>query len=126
MSRKTFRLCGLVVTMAIGATIGWSISIGNALIPVVAVAAGMSLMYLLGKRVKQVLRDERTCYISEKASRFTLGVSLPVIAVASAVLLALSSSDSADLRLIGFTLAYSACAIMVIYYGFYLYYASKS
>ena len=126
MSKRIYRLCRMVITAAIAILIVWSITTGNALVPIFAIAGGMGLMYLLGKRVKGVLRDERTYHINEKACRFTLGIFGPIIAVASAVLIALSKTTSPELAPVGLTLAYSACVLVLIYYGFYMYYSSKS
>lgn len=36
MNRRKFALCGIIITMAMGALVGWSISIGNPAIPVIA------------------------------------------------------------------------------------------
>ena len=36
MTKKWFRVCGLIITMTVGALIGWSVAIGNAIIPIPA------------------------------------------------------------------------------------------
>jgi len=126
VSKRTYRLCRMTITAAIAILIVWSIAAGNAIVPVFTIAGGMGLMYLLSRRVKGVLRDERTYHINEKACRFAMGVFGPMIAVASAVLIALSKTTSPELASVGLTLAYSACVLVLIYYGFYMYYSSKS
>ncbi|MFC1965583.1 DUF2178 domain-containing protein [Chloroflexota bacterium] len=126
MSRKAYTLCQIAILGVMGALIGWSVTSGNAILPICAVFGGVGLMYLCGKRVRQVIDDERIFRIREKASRVTIGVFGPVIAVACAVLFALSKSGVADLRQAGFTLAYTACALMVFYYIFHCYYSAKS
>ncbi len=126
MDKKKFRLCRIIITMAVAALVGWSVTTGNALLPLIAVGVGMGLLYLCKKRVKGVIEDERIYKISEKASRITLAVLAPIIAVAGVVLIALSKRGSADLSQIGFTLAYTACALMVLYTVLYFYYEKKS
>jgi uncharacterized membrane protein len=126
MNKKWFRLCRTLIMIAVAVAVGWSIAIGNALTPVFAVIGGMGLIYLCSKQVKEVTRDERNYRISEKASRFTLGICIPLIAIASAVFMALSKSMFVDLQQAGFTLAYSTCTIMVVYYAFYLYLNKRS
>ena len=107
MNKSKLKLCRILIMIAVVASISWSIAISNAVIPILAVAGGMGLMYLCGRQVKQVVKDERNYRIIEKASRFTIGVFGPMTAVASAVLIALSKGSSVDLRIVGFTLAYT-------------------
>lgn len=125
MSRKMFKLCGIVITMAMGALIGWAVSIGNALIPIPVVLGGVGLLYLCKKRVREVIEDERIYRITEKAARLTIQIFGPVIAVAGAILIAISRDASPGLAQAGFTLAYSACALLVLYYIFHIYYSIK-
>lgn len=125
MDKKRFRLCRIIITMAVAALIGWSVATGNTLLPLIAIGGGMGLLYLCKKRVKGVIEDERIYKISEKASRITLAVLAPIIAIAAVVLISLSKGVSAELRQAGFTLAYTACALMVLYFIFYMYYERK-
>ncbi len=118
MSKRNYQLCRMMTNAAIAILIVWSITVGNALVPIFTIAGGMGLMYLLSRRIKGVLRDERTYHINEKACRFTIWVFGPVIAVASAVLIALSKTTSPELASAGLTLAYSACVLVLIHYGF--------
>ena len=125
MSRKTFKLCGTIVTMVVAALIGWAIVAGNALIPVPAVAAGTVILYLFKKGVKEVVEDERDYRIADKASRLTMQISAILIAITGATLIAGSRGGSADLGQAGYALAYSACGLLLIYYISYIYYNKK-
>ena len=125
MSRKTFKLCGVIITMVVAALISWAIVAGNALIPVPAVAAGTVILYLCKKRVKEVVEDERVYRIAEKASRLTIQISGILMAIAGATLLAASRGGSPDLEQTGFAVAYSACGLLLIYYISYIYYNKK-
>jgi uncharacterized membrane protein len=121
MNRKQFALYGMMITAAMGATIGWSISIGNAVLPVATVILGMVLLYLGKTRVTEVLEDERIHRISEKASRRTLQIFGISIAIIGVVLVALKEFTE-----IGFTLAYSTIALLFLYSIFYRYYSIKT
>lgn len=125
MSKKTFRICGGVIVAAMSAAVGWSVAIGNAIVPIVAVAVGVGLLHLCRRRVKEVMEDERLHKINEKASRLTFRISTITMAVTSAVLIALSHSVSADFRLVGLTLAYTVCALVVLHLVLYTYYGQK-
>lgn len=126
MSRKTLKLCRIVIGMGVGASVGWSVAVENAVLPLIAVGVGMGLLYLCKRQLKEVIVDERIHKISEKASRITIAVFGPMIAVAGAVLIALRKNVLAEFEQAGFTLAYSACALALLYYILYVYYERKS
>ncbi|MFQ6050496.1 MAG: DUF2178 domain-containing protein [Candidatus Hydrothermarchaeota archaeon] len=125
MDRKKFRLCAIIISGTMGGLIGWSVAIGNPVLPIVAVFGGMALLYLCKSRVEEVIEDERLWRIGEKASQRTLQIFGLMIALTGAVLIALSKGGSAEFTQAGFALAYSACALMVLYYIFYGYYSKK-
>ena len=125
MSRKMFKLCGIIITMAVGGLIGWAITTGNALIPIPAVIAGAVILYLFKKGVKEVVEDERIYSIADKASRRTIQIFGVLIAAAGATLIAIGRGGSPDLEQAGFALAYSACALLVLYFILYTYYSMK-
>ena len=125
MSKKTFRICGGVIVAAMSVAVGWSVVIGNAIVPIVAVAGGVGLQYLCRRQVKEVMEDERLHKINETASRLTFRISTIIMAVTGVVLIALSHSVSADFRLVGLTLAYTVCALVVINLASYTYYGQK-
>lgn len=125
MSKKTFKLFRGAMAAAVAVLIALAIQTGNVIMPLVAVGVAMGLLYLGKKRVKEVTEDERIYRISEKASRKAVSVIAPLMAVAGAVLLALSKSLYPQFEQAGLALAYSVCALMVCYYIFYVYYEKK-
>jgi len=125
MNRKEFRRTAAIITMAMVATVGWSVAIGNAIVPIVAVTMGLALLYFFRSRVTQVIEDERIYKIGEKASYITLRVFAVITALTGAVLIALSRSGLVDFEQAGVTLAFAACASMVLYIIFYGYYDKK-
>jgi len=125
MNRKQYAWCGIAIAIAIGASVGWSVTTGNYLLPLAAVVAGMALKYLCRRRVTEVMEDELIYRISEKASYMTLRVSLVAMAVIAAVLIALSKSGYAEFRQIGLTLAFAVCAMLILHISFYGYYSRK-
>ncbi len=126
MNKRQFRICRTIITMAVGASMGASVASGNAIIPLITAGAGIGLLYLCKRRTTEVIEDERTHRITERASRITLGVFAPSIAVLAAVVIALSKSALSGFEQAGLTLAYSACGLMVLYNIFYIYYEKKS
>jgi uncharacterized membrane protein len=86
----------------------------------------MGILYLCRRRVKQVIIDERNRRIGEKAARLTIAVYGPAVAVLSTVLIAISRSFNPGLAQAGYTLAYSAAAMVVLYDVLYYYFERKS
>ena len=125
MERKKFKLYGLVITIAVGFLVGLSAARGEPAIAIVAVIIGMMLLYSLKSRVKQVIEDERIYRISEKASRRTIQVVGTTTAILGLTLIGLSRSGHLKLTEVGFSLAYFATALLMVYMIFYGYYAKK-
>lgn len=125
LNRKQFRLCGIITTAGMGALFGWSIAIGNFVLPTVAVILGTVVLYLCKRRVEEVTEDERIYIIAEKASRGALQIFILTSAVIGVTLVALSRSGYPEVAPIGFTLVYSACALLMSYIVLYGYYNRK-
>ncbi|MDQ1274568.1 MAG: hypothetical protein QG610_139, partial [Euryarchaeota archaeon] len=74
MKRKQFRIISLLTVMIMGVVVGFSVSIGDPVLAVVVVLAGMAVMYNLKNRLEGVVEDERIHQVSQKASRVTLQI----------------------------------------------------
>jgi uncharacterized membrane protein len=125
MNRRQFALCGILITMALGAVIGWSISTENPFLALVAVIVAMALLYLCKTRVEEVLEDERIYRISEKASRRTFQVIILTIGLLGVVLITLGKGAFVEYKQIGLILAFSVCALLILYLFFYGYYSKR-
>ncbi len=125
MDRKKFKLYGRVITIVVGFVIGLSVIMREPTIAIVAVIIGMILLYSLKSRVKQVIEDERIYIISEKASRRTIQVVGTITALLGLAIIGLSKSGHLKLAEVGFSLAYFATALLMVYMIFYCYYAKK-
>jgi uncharacterized membrane protein len=101
------------------------VSAGNAYIPGPAVIVGAAVLYFLRKRVRTVVEDERIYHIGDQASRLTIVIALIIMAVTGSTLLALSVNGGYELELIGTTIGYSVCAILVLYTVLYSYISKK-
>ncbi len=125
MSRKVFVALSIAVVMGIGFVAGSAVSTGNVVLPVLAMAAGIILLRLFRGKVKEVVEDERSYRISEKASRNAIQVFGISAAVLGSVLIALGSRGTAGISQAGYTLSYSVCSLLIIYQGFYWYYNKR-
>ena len=125
MNKKSFTLFRILIVVAIGIAVGWSVTAGNAIAPIPVVLIGIGLLYFTRSKVKDVLEDERLNTIREKSSRLTFQIFGITAAVAGAVMLALSKNIYPDLASVGFTLIYSVFALLILDYIAYAYFARK-
>ncbi len=68
MKKKEFRIISFLIPMIMGVIVVHSISIGNPILAVGSVFAGMIVMYLSKHRLNDIVEDERIRQISQKAS----------------------------------------------------------
>ncbi|MGB7532659.1 MAG: DUF2178 domain-containing protein [Halobacteriota archaeon] len=125
MNRQKYTRRGMIITMAIGAVVGWSVAVGNVVLPIAAMVAGMALLYLCKSRVTEVMEDELAYRISEKASNMAMRIFGLSMALIGFVLIALSVNGCTAFKQIGLTLAFSVCALLILYITFYGYYSKK-
>ncbi|KAA0008561.1 MAG: DUF2178 domain-containing protein [Thermoplasmata archaeon] len=121
MDRKKFAIYAALVCAAMGAVVGYGVSKRNALLPAIAFIIG-TVLIALGKRgVKEVIEDERTHRISEKVSRKIYQIFVTGAALIGTTLIALNKHIE-----VGYTLAFSACALLVLYLVLYSYYSRRA
>jgi len=125
MSVKTLRLYRAIVVIIVAILVGWSVASGNAWIPVPTVIAGIVILFLLKRRLKEVVVDERIFSIADKAAMLAFRVFAILAATTGATLLALNRESDSNFVQVGFTLAYSACALLILYYFAYIVYNRK-
>jgi uncharacterized membrane protein len=126
MNIKTYRNWRLALIAIIAALAAVSIVTGIVYILVAAVAIGIIVIILLRRRVRAVVEDERTYAIAYKAARLTVSIVGIVMAIAGAILLALNRNDFSEApALVGFTLLYVTCGLLVINMAAYYYYNRK-
>jgi len=125
MEIKKFKLYGIILLFVVGFFIGLSVIRGEPITAIFAVVLGMILLYALKSRVKQVIEDERVYRISEKASRRTIQVVGTTTAVVGLTIMGLSKSGYLELTEIGYSLAFFATVLLMVYMLFYGYYAKK-
>ena len=125
MKQKQFTQCGIIIIVSMGSLFAWSIMSGNTVVPIIAVIIGTVALYLCKSRVEEVIVDERTYKIGEQAARRTLQVFSIVSGVTGILLVVLSQYGYPEVTQVGLTLAYSSCALLVLYSLFYRYYNKK-
>ncbi len=123
MRLKKYQRYRLLITLVIAVLIVWSVLAEiSIIIPLVGIAAGMLTLFLLKKRVVEVIEDERNYCISEKAARAAISIFAPLLGVSTVVL---SSGLFPEYKQAAYTLAFTGCVLMVLFYAFYLYHERK-
>jgi uncharacterized membrane protein len=112
---------GVATAMAVGAAVGYAVESGKWFITVIAVLAGVALLSLVKRRVDEVVEDERTVRVGERASRRTVEIFSIGAALSGAVMLALDLHTEAALAL-----EFAVCCVLVLYLIFYGYYSFRA
>jgi uncharacterized membrane protein len=123
MKIKTYQHWRIALTAIIAALGAVSVAIGNAYILIAAVVIGMIVIFILRRRVKEIIYDERTYTIAYKAARLTVSVVGIGMAVAGAIFLAFYRDNlSSTPAQVGFALLYATCGLLLINRAAYTYY----
>ena len=125
MTKRMYKTCTAVLSVALAIVVGWSVTAGNAVVPIVAVAVAVGLAYLCRKATKEVTGDERTSRIYEKASAATMLFLVPAMGLTAVVLLSLKENLSVELVFLGEALGYSVCMLLVVHLARYSYFSRK-
>ena len=125
MTLKTLRIATIVIFVLLASIVGWSIALGNIIITIIAVMVAIGLKIILNRATKEVMQDERTKLLRERAASVTIGFLVPIIGVGSVVIIALQEHFPDNIVSISYVLAYVSCAFLVTYSVFYSYYSRK-
>jgi uncharacterized membrane protein len=125
MNYKTFRMIQGINGGVLGAIMAVSVILGNWIVPIFAVIISIIFLTVLRRRVKEIIVDERTYAISEKASRLTLRIISIGMAVTGIIILAFTRGEDKVLTSVGLTLEYATCALLIISYIAYYYFRNK-
>jgi uncharacterized membrane protein len=97
-------LVAIIMSFAV-ALQSWVLAIADVLI-------AMAIMISAGKKVKDVLADERDLYIAGKAARYALSAFCVLGAILSFYFMALSKDTNAEI--IGSIFGYSICGLLLL------------
>ncbi len=109
--------------MALAALVGGSVSYSNFIVPVVAMAVAISLMFYFRGKVKEIIADERDYEIGGRSAVLAIQIYAWLAVSIMFLLLAYSSlNPSPETMAIVAALAYSTCLLMIIYTLLFRYY----
>jgi uncharacterized membrane protein len=125
MSYQTYRLWKALVVIIVAVAVGWAVPQGNEFIPIPAAIAAMVLLLIIRRGVKEVVIDERTYSIANRASRAAFQIVTLIMVLIGATLVALGYGEYPELEPVGFTLIFSAAGFLLVYLVGYAYYSRK-
>ncbi|MFC1871509.1 DUF2178 domain-containing protein [Chloroflexota bacterium] len=126
MSAKTYTFFSRVIVVALAAFIASAVIIGMPVfVPIVGVIVALLLRRLCRRFTKEIMVDERLQTAGEKAAAISYRVFSIVMAVLGVGSLTMKEILPPEFSIIGQTLVYSVCALMLLYMAFYYYYEKK-
>jgi uncharacterized membrane protein len=121
---ENYKILRVIITMFVAAVAGISVTLGEIIPAIIAIVIGAMASYIYKKNTSETLEDERIVKISEKASKMAMVLFSIAIAVIGLFFITLRNQYP-DFTQTGYTLSYSAVAILALYYVFYGYYNKK-
>ena len=121
MDAKYSKICRMVIIIFTVALAGGFAAMANAIFAIVSIGLGAILFYICTTNVEEVVVDERDEQVSERAAKVAMEIFTAINALAGIVLVAFRN-EYPEYTYIGFALAFSACALMILYsvlYGYY-------
>ena len=125
MTAKTFRILKAVVAVALAIAAGWSMVTQTFTVLVITILIAVGLVYILRSRTKEIIKDERSTLLYEKAAGATIRFCVPAAAIGSAVIILLQNRLPSGMVSVSYTLAYTACVFLLVHAAFYSYYSRK-
>lgn len=114
MTLKQFNVVRAVIAMTLSALIAIAITSEMFFLAFAAVISAVLLMFVIKKQVREVIVDERDYEIAGKSARWALSV-FSTLAAAITFFLLYFRATNPYYEVIGSTLAYSVCFLLILY-----------
>jgi len=124
MTVKKYLYFKLVIATILSGVISSSIVRGNYILPIVALIASVGFIYFAKKRVEGVVEDERDYKIAGKAARYSISIFGAISGIIVIVLFSLRGNNP-TFEIIGSTLAYAVCGLLITSSLIFKYYQNK-
>jgi uncharacterized membrane protein len=120
MDYKTFRKINRIIALVFGAMVAISVATDNLILAVVSAVAMVVIAFILKKKIRGVINDERDYANAGKAARMAVSIFSLGGATIALVLLFM------HYEVIGSVIADAVCALMLIQSAFYIYYEKQN
>ena len=123
MTLKQFKILKLSVAIILGATVAWSVASHNYIVSVISMALAIMVIFYFRGRVKEIIADERDYEVGGRAAMLAIQIfSWLSVIFMFALLVYYEKNPIPEIMTAVLVLAYSACALMIIYTLFFRYY----
>ena len=126
MSARMFGALMKILTVVLGVLVAVSVVLQ---LPIFVPLIGMMVVLLIAnasrRYVKEVMDDERSRRIDEKATSVSYRIYVGGTAIVSLVVLMLKGSLPGWAAIVGYTLAFSVCALMLVHLASTSYYRRR-
>lgn len=122
MKKEKFNQIRAIIVTGIGIIVAYGAARQSWLLPAIAVLGGIIALYVSRKQLSDVVHDERTAIIQQKASSRTLGYITALTGLTGILLVELSYRGFTEYRLVGHAFTYQAFIILAIQGLFTWYY----
>ena len=127
MTAKTFRLSTLAMIIILGGLLIWTILAEMPVyIPIISILVAMSIKYVLRKRTVETLADERLRNISSRSISVSFRILNLVMALIGLVFIIFKDFLPYEFGIIGATLAFAVCAMLIVQVSLYYIFAARS
>lgn len=121
MTLATYKKVRIALVMVLSMTVSAGISMRNFFIPVIAVIVSSLILFQVRKSVKEILADERDFAMGGKAALLAIRIYGFITIVPIFALYAFRDRNP-SYEPIGMALAFSTCALMILYSAIFTYY----
>lgn len=121
---ENYKILRIIIAMFIGIIVGLSVTQGMIIPAILSIVIGAMISCIYKKNIDVTLEDEITIKINGKASRMAMVLFSITLAIIGLILITMRN-EYPDFIQLGYTLSYSAIAILALYYIFYRYYHKK-
>lgn len=124
MNAKKYNKVRIAVAISLALIISQAVSFKNYPLAIIAILAGMIVMYTLKKRVSEVLADERDYQLAGQAAMYSLYVYSFTATLGGFILLMLAK-EQPDILGYAYLLFYTVCALMLFNSALFAFYRRR-
>ena len=125
MTNKHYKILNGINSAFLAIAISITVATNNYILAIIAISIALTVSLIARRTVKEILADERDYQLSGKAATLSINI-FSVIASIIALALMFQRYSNPNYLIIGYTLSYSTCFLMLAYSVIFKYYAKQN
>ncbi len=114
MSLKQFKIIKIFIVTTLAIIVARSVVMENFIVPIIALALSIAVLFLLRSRVKEIIADERDQEIGRKAAMTSMRIFYWIALAATFIFLAKKGMNP-SFEYVAYTIAYTVCFLLILY-----------